>query len=804
MSIQDDVNNFGSCNTASDLLILSAQIKADTPNRVISVPTVDDLPDLKLDKVDPGTIFYVESLKVPVIAQIGCWTGLDNRELRLDFNAGSTWAWGSNGSGRLGDNTVTTRLSPVSVVGGFSDWCEASAGISHSLAVRSNGTLWAWGYNRYGKLGDNSVTNRSSPVLVVGGFSDWCEASAGGVHSLAVRNDGTLWAWGYNGFPGLLGSDQVALKAQMTAAQVRGGFSDWCQVAGNYYSTFGVRGNGTLWSWGDNLYGCLAAGLESDARVGSPVSVVGGFSDWIQVSTKSFRPHMLGLRANGTIWSWGCNRFGELGDGTTSDRSSPVSVVGGFSDWCEVSAGYSHSLGLRTNGTLWAWGSNNRGQIGDNTITNRSSPVSVVGGFTDWCQASAGESHSLAVRSNGTLWAWGCNTTGQLGDNTITSRSSPVSVVGGFSDWCQASAGGFHSLAVRTNGTLWAWGYNRYGKLGDNSVTDRSSPVSVVGGLSDWCEASAGYSHNFAIRCDGSVWAWGCNGFGRLGDLTCVNRSSPVSITQANCWFRLHAAYNNSFAVTCDGGLFAWGYNRYGNLGLGDISARSPVSVVGGFSDWCQVSAGSYHSLAVRSNGTLWAWGCNTSGQLGDNSITGRSSPVSVVGGFSDWCQASAGYHSLAVRSNGTLWAWGSNNQGRLGDGTTTDRSSPVSIVGGFSDWCQASAGGSHSLAVRTNGTLWAWGSNSGRLGDNAIANSSSPVSVVGGFSDWCQASAGSSHSLAVRTNGTAWAWGSNINGRLGDNTTTNRSSPVSVVGGFSDWCQASAGGAHSLAIRNC
>jgi alpha-tubulin suppressor-like RCC1 family protein len=355
-------------------------------------------------------------------------------------------------------------------------------------------------------------------------------------------------------------------------------------------------------------------------------------------------------------------------------------------------------------GLAWSWGENSTGQLGNNTTTNVSSPISVVGGFTDWCQISSYRNHNLALRSNGTLWGWGCNDTGQLGNNTTTSRSSPVSVVGGFSDWSQVNTGGGHSLALRSDGSLWSWGGNTFGQLGDNTTANRSSPVSVAGVFSDWCHVNAGFAHSLAIRTNGTLWAWGLNSVGMLGDDTITNRSSPVL-------------------------------------------------VVGGFTDWCQVSAGYVHSVAVRTNGTLWAWGCNDSGRLGNNTTTNRSSPVSVVGGFTDWCQVSAGGdHSLAIRTNGTLWAWGYNGAGRLGDNTITTRSSPVSIVGGFTDWCQVSAGYVHSVAVRTNGTLWAWGCNdSGRLGNNTTTNRSSPVSVVGGFTDWCQVSAGCVHSSALR-----------------------------------------------------
>jgi alpha-tubulin suppressor-like RCC1 family protein len=352
------------------------------------------------------------------------------------------------------------------------------------------------------------------------------------------------------------------------------------------------------------------------------------------------------------------------------------------------------------------------------------------------------------------IYTWGAATSGALGDNTTVNKSSPVSVVGGFDNWSSVTMGRNTGLGVRTSGTLWAWGCNDVGQLGDNTIVSKSSPVSVVGGFTDWLQADTNSegAHVVALRQNGTIWAWGCNNCGQLGDCTIVSKSSPVS-------------------------------------------------VVGGFTNWCQVSAGSCHSLAVRSNGTAWAWGSGLCGMLGDNTLVSKSSPVSVVGGFTDWCQISAACrNSLAVRTNGTLWAWGTNNAGQLGDNSIANKSSPVSVVGGFTNWCQVSASNLQSLGVRQNGTAWGWGSGaSGRLGDNTIVSKSSPVSVVGGFTDWCQISAGVTHSLAVRQNGTAWAWGAATSGALGNNSTTDRSSPVSVVGGFITWAQVSAGCVQSM-----
>jgi len=432
---------YSSDYTPDDVLAVALSGVNFNETNVIVTDSIDTLPSLVYNTYPSGMVYFIKSIGIFAINSNNKWLTLDGTTLRTDTGVNLVWTWGYNEAGQLGDNTTTSRSSPVIVVGGFTDWCQVSAG-GHSLAVRQNGTAWAWGRNGTGQLGDDTIVSKLSPASVVGGFTDWCQVSASG-HSLAVRQNGTAWAWGRNG-TGQLGDDTIVSKL-------------------------------------------------------SPASVVGGFTDWCQVSAAY---HSLAVRQNGTAWAWGVNYSGHLGDNSTTDRSSPVSVVGGFTDWCQVSAGGygAHSLAVRQNGTAWAWGYNGFGRLGDNSITDKSSPVSVVGGFTDWCQISAGTAFSLALRQNGTAWAWGSNTNGQLGDNSVTSRSSPVSIVGGFTDWCQVSSGRYyHSLAVRQNGTAWAWGYNGSGQLGDTSTTDKSSPVSVVGGFTDWCQISAAY-HSLGLR----------------------------------------------------------------------------------------------------------------------------------------------------------------------------------------------------------------------------------------------------------------------------------------------------------------
>ena len=402
-----------------------------------------------------GMVYFVESLGIIVISSANTWLTLDKVIVRTDTDyARTVWSWGCNSYGQFGDNSVVSKSSPVSVVGGFTDWCQVSAGCEHTLGVRTNGTIWAWGAGDSGRLGDNCDSNRSSPVSVIGGFTDWSQVAAGFRSSFGLRTNGTIWSWGYNQQSGNLGDGTTVNKS-------------------------------------------------------SPVSVIGGFTDWCQVAasgtSNSVCHWALAVRQNGTAWAWGWNSCGQLGNNSTVSRSSPVSVVGGFTDWCQVSAGAQHSMGLRQTGQLYAWGNGSNGRLGNNSTDTQLQPVAVVGGFTDWCQFNAGGLNSFAIRTNGTLWAWGEAGTGALGNNCATyagSKLSPVSVLGGFTDWCQVSGGYRFALAVRQNGSAWAWGWNCFGNLGTNNTTSRSSPVSIVGISSNWFQVSGGRQFSAGVTFD--------------------------------------------------------------------------------------------------------------------------------------------------------------------------------------------------------------------------------------------------------------------------------------------------------------
>ncbi|WP_103560901.1 RCC1 domain-containing protein [Actinomadura rubteroloni] len=349
------------------------------------------------------------------------------------------------------------------------------------------------------------------------------------------------------------------------------------------------------------------------------------------------------------------------------------------------------------------------------------------------------------------------------------------------------AVGSSHAISVRNDGSVWAWGLNSSGQLGNGTTVNSTSGVQVSG-LSGVVRApgavAAGQNHSLAVRADGTVWAWGANGSGQLGNGSTANSSVPVQVSGLTGVKAVAAGLSFSLALKSDGTVWAWGANASGQLGNGSTTGSSTPVQVSGISDTAVIGAGSSHGLAVRADGTVKAWGANSNGQLGNGSNTNSSTPVSVSGlsGVSTWAGSLAGgfAHSVALLADGTVRAWGLNNYGQLGNGSTTSSNIPVT-VSGLTGVATVGAGGWHSVASGTSGVSKAWGMNtSGQLGDGSTTSSSTPVVV----SDWgplAGVAAGGSSTTGTTPAGTVFAWGLNSSGQLGDGTTTNRSTPVFV-----------------------
>jgi alpha-tubulin suppressor-like RCC1 family protein len=341
--------------------------------------------------------------------------------------------------------------------------------------------LWSWGFGGNGRLGNAQVTDRSTPVTTFAGGTNWKQVSSGGSHTAAIKTDGTLWTWG----PG----------------------------------TNGQLGNGV-----------------TTGNISTPVTTFAGGTNWKQVSSGG--DYVSAIKTDGTLWVWGSGNAGRLGNAQTTNISTPVTTFAGGTNWKQVSAGGDFTAAIKTDGTLWTWGNGGNGRLGNAQTTNRSTPVTTFAGGTNWKQVSSGRDHTAAIKTDGTLWTWGAGVDNSfassplLGTNDTTDRSTPVTTFAGGTNWKQVSAGGFHTSAIKTDGTLWVWGNGASGRLGNANVINRSTPVTTFAGGNNWKQVDCtapGTNHTAAIKTDGTLWTWGYGGSGRLGNAQTTNRSTPIT-----------------------------------------------------------------------------------------------------------------------------------------------------------------------------------------------------------------------------------------------------------------------------------
>ena len=365
-----------------------------------------------------------------------------------------------------------------------------------------------------------------------------------GVATGVAPSTPTLWTWGDNSgisaTAGMLGHGDLVHRS--SPVQV-GSLETYSQGDIGGYHMGVVKTDSSLWMCGEDDWGQLGLGVNG-ARISSPVQV-GGLTTWALAVVGMFQ-QSAGIKTDGTLWAWGLNNYGELGTGNTTHYSSPVQV-GGLSNWSKVRYNsYDGTIALKTDNTIWSWGRNNFGQLGVNDTTDRSSPTQ-IGVLTTWASIAAGYIHFAAIKNDNTLWTWGYNHRGQTGHGDVVTRSSPVQV-GNLSDWASVASQGYWTIAIKTDGTMWAWGLNDYGNLGQGNITRVSSPVQI-GSLTTWSKVEAGEFHWLALKTDSTLWTCGYNYRGALGLGDVVPISSPVQVGSLTTWASVFAGKDSSGGI---------------------------------------------------------------------------------------------------------------------------------------------------------------------------------------------------------------------------------------------------------------
>ena len=760
--------------------------------------------------------------------------------------AGTVSAWGSNAYGSVGDGSGTNRSSPVSVPG-LSSIVAIGAGLYHSLAVTNTGEVWAWGYNNYSQLGDGTTANQLSPIKIAEAGFNWKVAtptfspvpgtySANQSVTMACATAGATIRYTTNGSEPTSASPQYTAAVSLTvsttlkARAFKAGLADSSTATGAYTLKVATP----TFSPAAGTYTTAQTVTMAIATAGATIRYTTDGSDPTAGSTTYSAPVSVPttttLKAAGFKSGWTTSdirtgtytmNFGTLAAPTFSP--APAGYLDSVAVTISAAAGatvryttdgvtpglgsavYVSPISLTQTTTLKAkaW----KADYTDSAVTYGTYTLKVAAPILSRAAGTypAGTTVTVTAATAGATLNYTLD--GSDPTDTDPAVASGASLVLGnytlkvrsFRAGCDASdiatatyavtgqltpgsvaAGQNFSLALLPDGTVFSWGNDSNGRLGDGGTTDRWIPGGVDG-LTGIVGIAAGFTHSLAVDAQGRVWSWGLNTSGQVGDGTTTERHSPVLVAGLANVVAVAAGNGFSAALKADGSLWLWGENGLGQLGLGDTTDRSSaVQVLNGVAG---LALGTSHVVAVKTDGGVWSWGLNGSSQLGDGGTTNRSTPAQVAGLASVIRVAAGQGHSLAQLATGAIYAWGDNASGQLGDGTNTDRATPT-LLSALQGTVAVDGGAAHSLAAVPGGAVLGWGHNgNGQVGDGTTSMRNLPVAVPGP-TGVTNVAAGEYHSLAISADGSIWAWGSNVNGRLGDGTTVSRATPVKVRDG--------------------
>ena len=628
---------------------------------------------------------------------------------------GTAWCWGLNTDGQLGNGSNTASDVPVKV-SNISDFVYVAAGISSSCGVRAGGEAWCWGNGSSGTLGNgaNSASNVPVKVSTVTDFARISMSKQTNASVCAVTKSGKSYCWGGSVSVGNGTATSTYNTPQLTSTTM----VDFVDVQVYYTLTCGLRATGEIYCWGRSFDGQLGNGGATGDPTTSPAKV-SFFSDFTKMSIGR---SPCALRANGEAYCWGLNTSGYLGTGSVAaSLNVPTRVQGGNfidigyggsngyaivssaprktalvipRDRGLISAGSRNGCAInRTDGTAWCWGNDGQEQIGNGAATGDRESPAIVSNPGPWTQITMSgdwgiNNHACAIKDNGNLYCWGHDGHGELGNGSTTgNQDSPILVGLATDQWSSVSVDGETSCAIKSNGTLWCWGWGSV--TGTNmSSGDRTSPTQVGTGL--WKSVTMGRDNACAVDISGDAWCWGDDANGKLGNgpTDPSDGLTPSKVASPGPWAMI-APGNATCGVKLDGSLWCWGDPAAHGLS-GDNTAPIRVPEPG---PWVYVASGAGdpgHTpiCAIKADGTLWCWGENSQGQLGRGTTTDSMVPMQVSGG-GNWTSVDVGNASpystsfvCGMKADNSAWCWGHDQNGQLGNGAalTADQTVPSRV----------------------------------------------------------------------------------------------------------------------------
>jgi len=675
----------------------------------------------------------------------------------------SLWCWGINNYGQLGDGSFISKSTPVKVIGN-EQWKDITLGPGHTCAITTNDKSYCWGLNNFNRIGASYPEKVNTPVELIQGDHSWISLSVGldiscGIKQNQVEN---FECWGN---PEHLPSFENANTTDPILENL-----EWLSIKSSQSHYCATRSDGSLWCWGENNVGQLGNGEFSNSTIGFQqfLSRVESTESWKTISINSHIDYptesiSCALNENDNLWCWGADKHNIQHNKFVGLNTEFPFEIATDSTWRTVATGRKHACAIRSDSTLWCLGKSPHGQWG--TINTFSIvPVTQVGNDADWIDIIANDENTCASKTDGSIWCSGRNQYGQLGVSQSGFIKEPVEVFAGVSEFSINSS---HVCLIDLESELWCWGNNDKHQIGNGSQENMQSPVKLLGSVSN--NLSASNTNSCIVSAMNDIVCWGYFEFHDEKSL-----QSPRNLNNAHEWRRVATGINNRCAIRFDNTL--WCYKDFLDIEPYDITPSpslyrySDLAQIGVNNNWDSISFKDNHACALNMDQEIWCWGLNEFGQLGTEDETNYGSPQRIAENNSWHSVKVSKNHSCAIRSDDSLWCWGNNEFGKLGLGNLSHSNTVIEVESELG-WLSVELANDRTCGVKLDNSLWCWGlafPTSNDISNETLATITSPQQV-GDQKIWELVGMGDRFICATDSNKTLFCWGDNSEGLLGN-----------------------------------